>query len=112
MASADLFKTSLGAHGSVAHRREHAFDDVARAQMLPVLGREVVESEQRIAILDQAFDRLVVFNAPGFDEGVERHERIFLVSAIQISCRARLAFDCWLFGSLLRTLAVLCTQQR
>src|SRR6266436_4271756 len=36
----------------------------------------------------------------------------FLVSAIQISCSARLAFDCWLFGSLLRTLAVLCTQQR
>src|SRR5947207_11187086 len=36
----------------------------------------------------------------------------FLVAAIQISCSARLAFDCWLFGSLLRTLAVLCTQQR
>src|SRR5262249_4205667 len=36
----------------------------------------------------------------------------FLVSAIQISCSARLAFGCWLFGSLLRTLAVLCTQQR
>src|SRR5262249_27261536 len=36
----------------------------------------------------------------------------FFVSAIQISCSARLAFGCWLFGSLLRTLAVLCTQQR
>src|SRR6201997_1961917 len=35
-----------------------------------------------------------------------------LVSAIQISCNARLAFGCWPFGSLLRTLAVLCTQQR
>src|SRR5262245_20365625 len=35
----------------------------------------------------------------------------FLVSAIQISCSARLALGCWLFGSLLRTLAVLCTQQ-
>src|SRR3954451_21501120 len=34
------------------------------------------------------------------------------VSAIQISCNDRLAFGCWLFGSLLRTLAVLCTQQR
>src|SRR5207253_7323940 len=30
----------------------------------------------------------------------------FLVSAIQISCSARLAFGCWLFGSLLSTLAV------
>jgi hypothetical protein len=34
----------------------------------------------------------------------------FLVSAIQISCSGRLAFDCWLFGSLLRMLAVLWTQ--
>src|SRR5437899_12671333 len=36
----------------------------------------------------------------------------FLVSAIQISWSARLAFGCWLFGSLFKTLAVLCTQQR
>src|SRR5258705_8094381 len=113
----------------------------------PVLGREVVEGEQRVAILDQALDRLVVFDGPSSDEGVERRERILLglshpdllqrplglrllalrqlvedigglvhpaalVSAIQISCSAPLAFDCWLFGSLLRTLAVLGTQQR
>src|SRR5580704_19332286 len=30
----------------------------------------------------------------------------FLVSAIQISWSARLAFDCWLLGSLFKTLAV------
>src|SRR3984893_6556072 len=36
----------------------------------------------------------------------------FLVSAIQISWSARLAFDCWPLGSLFKTLAVLCTQQR
>jgi hypothetical protein len=35
-----------------------------------------------------------------------------LVSAIQISCSARLALVCRLFGSLFRMLAVLCTQQR
>jgi hypothetical protein len=35
-----------------------------------------------------------------------------LVSAIQISWSARLAFECWLFGNLFKTLAVLCTQQR
>src|SRR5881409_1762856 len=35
-----------------------------------------------------------------------------LVSAIQISCSARLAFGCWLFGNLASTFAVLCTQQR
>src|SRR3984893_12296808 len=46
--------------------------------MLPVLSREVVEGKQRVAILDQALDSLVVFDAPGFDEGVERGERILL----------------------------------
>src|SRR6202035_528256 len=40
--------------------------------MLPVLSREVVEGKQRVAILDQALDSLVVFDAPDFDEGVER----------------------------------------
>jgi hypothetical protein len=44
--------------------------------MLPVLGRKVVEGEQRLAILDQAFDCFVVFDAPSFDEGVERREGI------------------------------------
>src|SRR5436190_5234878 len=80
--------------------------------MLPMLGREVVEGQQRIAIFDQALDRLVVFDAPGLDEDIERRERILLGLGIQISCSARLAFDCWLFGSLFSTLAVLCTQQR
>src|ERR1700682_365472 len=46
--------------------------------MLPVLGREVVEGQQRVAIFDQALDRLVVFDAPGLDEDVERCERIVL----------------------------------
>src|SRR5258706_15284358 len=62
----------------MAHRGERAFDDVRRAQMLPVLGREVVEGEQRVAILDQTLDRLVVFDAPGLDEGVEGRKRILL----------------------------------
>src|SRR2546421_3713537 len=46
--------------------------------MFPVLSREVVEGKQRVAILDQALDSLVVFDAPGFDEGVERGECILL----------------------------------
>ncbi len=71
-------ETSLGAHRAVADGRERAFDYVGRAQMLPVLGREVVEGQQRVAILGQAFHRLVVFDAPGLDEGVERCERILL----------------------------------
>src|SRR5262249_48924409 len=46
--------------------------------MLPVLSREVVEAEQGVAILDQALDRLVVFDAPRLDEGVEGGKRIRL----------------------------------
>src|SRR5215813_11068104 len=46
--------------------------------MLPVLSREVVEAEQGVAILDQALDRLVVFDAPGLDEDVEGGKRIRL----------------------------------
>src|ERR1700741_1196438 len=71
-------KTSLGAHGAVTHSRERAFNDVRRTQMFPMLGREVVESEERIAILDEAFDRLLVFDAPDLDEDVERCKRILL----------------------------------
>src|ERR1700730_17581124 len=44
--------------------------------MLPVLGREVIEGKQRVAILGQALGRLVVFAAPGFDEGLERYEGV------------------------------------
>ena len=38
-------KTSLRAHGAVTHGGERAFDNVGRAQMFPVLGREVVEGQ-------------------------------------------------------------------
>src|ERR1700748_1886338 len=62
----------------MADCRERAFDDVGRSQMLPMFSREVIEGKQRLAILDQAFDSLVVFDAPGFNEGVERRERFFL----------------------------------
>jgi hypothetical protein len=60
--------------GSWSGINDPAFDGVGRSQMLPVLSREVVEGKQRVAILDQALDSLVGFDAPGFDEGVERGE--------------------------------------
>jgi hypothetical protein len=41
-----------------------------------MLGREVVEGEQRVAIPDEALNRLVVFYAPGLDESVEGRKRI------------------------------------
>ena len=103
-------ETPLGAHRSVADGRERAFDGIGRAQMLPVLGREVIEASRASLSFVHGIARS--FDAPGLDEGVEATSASFFVSAIQISWSARLAFDCWLFGNLLSTLAVLCTQQR
>ena len=98
--------------GAVAHGGERALDRVGRPQVFPMLGREVVECQQRVAILAQAVGSLLVLERVALDEGVERGSAAALVSAIQISCSARLAFGCWLFGNLASTFAVLCTQQR
>jgi hypothetical protein len=68
--------------------------------MVPVLGREVVEGEQRLAILDRAFDGLAVFDAQVSTKAPNAARASFLVSAFQISCVVRLALGCWLFGSL------------
>ena len=43
-------ETSLRAHGSMAHGREGAFDGVRGSQVLPMLGGEVVERQQRLAV--------------------------------------------------------------
>jgi hypothetical protein len=45
----------------MADGRKGAFDGVRGSQVLPVLGREVVESQQRIAILAEAFCRFSYF---------------------------------------------------
>ncbi len=73
----------------------------------PVFGGEVVEREQRVAILRQAIDGLVVFGAVALDEGIQTMTASFFVSAIQISCSARSGLVCRFFGSLFRTFAVL-----
>jgi hypothetical protein len=44
-------KTSLGTHRAVADCCERTFDGGGRARMFPVLSREIVEGEQRLAIL-------------------------------------------------------------
>ena len=43
-----------------------------------MLGWEVIEDQERVPIFAQALDRLLVFSAPGLDQGVERRERILL----------------------------------
>lgn len=53
------------------HGREARLDGVARAQMLPVLGREVEEGEQGFAVLDEAVDRLLIFGREFRDEGFD-----------------------------------------
>src|SRR5215207_3317770 len=40
------------------HRRKHALNGIAGAQMIPVLGRQIVEGQQRCLVFDQAFARL------------------------------------------------------
>jgi hypothetical protein len=48
----------FGSDGAVADGREGAFDRVCRSQMLPMLGREVVAGEQRLAVLILGIRRL------------------------------------------------------
>jgi hypothetical protein len=60
-----------GLHGSVAHRRESALDRVGGADIHPVLGPEIVETQQAFTVLDQTFDGLVVLHALGFDEEIK-----------------------------------------
>ena len=43
--------------------------------MLLVLGGEVVEGEERVAILRQALDGLLILDVVGFDERIERGRR-------------------------------------
>jgi hypothetical protein len=65
-------EASLQPNRPVPHGGESAFDGVCGSQVVPVLGREVVEGEQRLSIFPQAFGDLVVFDGIGLDEGVER----------------------------------------
>ena len=53
------------------NRRERALDRVSRSQVLPVLGREVIEGKQRMAVFAEAGDSLLVLDAIAFDEAIE-----------------------------------------
>src|SRR3954454_13451496 len=67
-----LRQRALGPHRAVPDGGEHALDGVGGAQMVPVLGREVVEGEQRVAVLGQAGDRLLVFGPVLLGKGGDR----------------------------------------
>jgi hypothetical protein len=51
---------------------------VRRSQVLPVLGCEVVERQQRIAVLGQAIGSSLVFELVGFDKGFQGCNGILL----------------------------------
>ena len=57
---------------SQAGRGEGTFNRIRRSDVLPVLGRKVVEAQQSIAVPGQAFDRLVVFGPVGFKKEVDQ----------------------------------------
>src|SRR3981081_3347719 len=105
-------QTALRSDGAVAHGGEGAFDGGGRPQVFPVLGREVVESEQRVSILAQAVGRLLVFQRVALDEGVERQLGGDLRFGHPYLLQRAFGFGCWLFGNLASTFAVLCTRQR
>ena len=62
---------AFGAAMAQADRGERAFDGVGRPQVAPVLGGEVVERQQLVAIFLQAFARLGVLRGVLFQEVIE-----------------------------------------
>ena len=60
-------QAALGFPGAVANRCKCALDGIGGADMLPVLGREIVEGQQHIPVLEQLLHGTLVFNTIGFD---------------------------------------------
>src|SRR5262245_34220319 len=66
-----LAEGAFGTNGPMADGRERAFNRVRGSQMLPVLGRKIVEHQQCIAIFGEAFGGLGVLQLVALDEGIE-----------------------------------------
>jgi hypothetical protein len=67
---------------------------------------------RRVAILDQALERLVVFDAPGLDEGVEGRKRILLGLRHPDFLQRPLGFRLLALRQFVEDVGVLCTQER
>ena len=59
----------------MADRGEHALDRVRGAQVVPVLGREIVEGKQGLGVLGQAGHRAGIFDTVFFLEGLDGGQR-------------------------------------
>ena len=64
-------ETSPGFPCEALDRREDALDRIGGPDVLPVLGREVVEGQKLSPVLDQLAHRPFVFDAVGLDEEIE-----------------------------------------
>ena len=60
-------------HNNSTTGKKVLVDLIRRAQVIPMLGRELIERKQCLAILGQALDRLVVFRSVFLGEDVDRH---------------------------------------
>src|SRR5260370_37617648 len=94
------------------HSRERALDRICRSEVLPVLGRKVIEGEQWVAIFAEALDSLLVLDAIAFDEAIECSLGVLPGLRHPDVLQCTLGLACRLFGNLFKTFAVLCTQQR
>src|SRR4051794_10461314 len=78
----------------VPHGREDAFDGVRGSQVIPVLGREVVEGQQGLAILPQALDcpgvLRPIFLSEDVDRGLRRRAGFCAVDLAQVGLHSRL----------------------
>ena len=85
-----------GLLGAKANGRERRLDRIGRAQMLPMLGRKVVERQQLVAILEQALDRLGIFRVIGRDEPIEDLQRMLASARLPnlVQHRLRVGFFC------------------
>ena len=65
-------EAALGLHGSQAHRGERALDRVGGADVLPMLGKKILDTQQALTILDDALDRIMTAIS-GRNPRVETH---------------------------------------
>lgn len=97
-------QTSLGAHCAVAHRRERAFDQIRRAQVLQCLAGEPYR-QQRGRCLGKHSTAL------SYLKGVKRSERVLLGFRHSDLLRRPLGLRLLALRQQFRTFAVLCTQR-
>ncbi len=75
---------SPGLDHAMADRGKGRFDRIGRPDMDPVFGRKVIEGQESLPILLQAFGGLRILGLVGQKEIIERLVRPTRVSAIQI----------------------------